>query len=490
MERRSFLTAAGAFALPTILRSHGAKAATSRVRRNASTMLATDEFFSDYAKAVAAMHQLPVDHPHSWRTQARIHIKYCKHGGAGFTHWHRWYLSYFEQICAKLINKDSFSLAYWDWEGSRSNIPSPLFDVANLNVESLNDESNFQSDSWGPVPVTTVGKRGLKNDEKMTSIPQYSRAFLKSTIDGIRSQSSFSIFTGLLEGSPHNTAHVASGSYRGANGHMGDGLSSLDPLFWLHHCNIDRIWAEWQASGNKTDDPKQSYADNFYRSDEKLDDKATSTAAIELKNFDYNYDTLTSAALAAVAKEFDIGELKQNRPNIFSNLKLTSPTTIAKAGGGGRASVNVETAINISVPGLLKVISDARTFQAPHGFGLPRRAVEPRRIIARIEGVRPAAVRNLVIGVFVNCPYLSPDTPSDDKHCAGIYSFFGSHGVHAGHNPEMDIYVDLTGSVRTLAGEGRIGGNALRVQLMTVAPGGDAPASTFIAFRSVTLLST
>jgi tyrosinase len=24
-------------------------------------------------------------------------------------------------------------------------------------------------------------------------------------------------------------------------------FSTFDPLFWLHHCNIDRIWAIWAA---------------------------------------------------------------------------------------------------------------------------------------------------------------------------------------------------------------------------------------------------
>jgi tyrosinase len=32
------------------------------------------------------------------------------------------------------------------------------------------------------------------------------------------------------------------------NGHIADvSFSTLDPLFWLHHCNIDRIFAIWSA---------------------------------------------------------------------------------------------------------------------------------------------------------------------------------------------------------------------------------------------------
>jgi tyrosinase len=28
------------------------------------------------------------------------------------------------------------------------------------------------------------------------------------------------------------------------------GLAALDPIFYLHHCNIDRMWAAWNANGN------------------------------------------------------------------------------------------------------------------------------------------------------------------------------------------------------------------------------------------------
>ena len=46
------------------------------------------------------------------------------------------------------------------------------------------------------------------------------------------------------------------------HGMIGDDLgmgqvpwAANDPIFWLHHCNIDRMWASWNASGkaNPTD---------------------------------------------------------------------------------------------------------------------------------------------------------------------------------------------------------------------------------------------
>ncbi|KIW29400.1 uncharacterized protein PV07_05217 [Cladophialophora immunda] len=46
----------------------------------------------------------------------------------------------------------------------------------------------------------------------------------------------------------HNAIHV----YTGGGGHMGDTeVAAFDPIFWLHHANIDRLYAIWQALWDK-----------------------------------------------------------------------------------------------------------------------------------------------------------------------------------------------------------------------------------------------
>ena len=55
---------------------------------------------------------------------------------------------------------------------------------------------------------------------------------------------------GTLEATPHNGVHNWMG------GNMATMLSPRDPLFYLHHSNCDRIWANWIALGNgNTADP-------------------------------------------------------------------------------------------------------------------------------------------------------------------------------------------------------------------------------------------
>src|SRR5262249_6722793 len=102
-SRRKFMleAAAGAPAAPFIVRKP-ASAAPPIVRPDVMDMPASDRFFSDYAKAVQRMHNLSTSDGRNWINQARIHADYCHHTELEFLHWHRHYLRFFEQICAKL----------------------------------------------------------------------------------------------------------------------------------------------------------------------------------------------------------------------------------------------------------------------------------------------------------------------------------------------------------------------------------------------------
>ncbi|HEY0462048.1 MAG TPA: tyrosinase family protein [Pyrinomonadaceae bacterium] len=43
---------------------------------------------------------------------------------------------------------------------------------------------------------------------------------------------------------------VHAGVHNSVGGQMGQSNSPADPLFRLHHSNIDRVWAQWQATPN------------------------------------------------------------------------------------------------------------------------------------------------------------------------------------------------------------------------------------------------
>jgi hypothetical protein len=55
-------------------------------------------------------------------------------------------------------------------------------------------------------------------------------------------QTTFTSFTSTLEGI-HDSVHVWVG---GTMGFIA--TAPADPIFWMHHCNIDRLWWTWQTS--------------------------------------------------------------------------------------------------------------------------------------------------------------------------------------------------------------------------------------------------
>ena len=460
VTRRGFVAAAGAGLAAPLLLTSPARAAGGRVRRDVTDLADTDPFFGKYADAVRAMHRLPESDGRSWRRQARIHADSCKHGGLQFLHWHRHYLAFFEGICGELIGDPGFALPYWNWTKKSGVIPAPFFDIDALNVETWNDPGVYSSRNW--PDIDTVGRRGLVKGQGLLDDPVRGGSFTIETIDAIKRMPSADLFRGRLESSPHNDGHVVAGATAsGKTGHIGDGLSPLDPIFWLHHCMVDRLWAEWQGAGNATPDPNESYAGQFV---DRLGAPAGATAggALTIAALGYTYDVLEDAAGPRPASGSLLSAIL---PDLEAAVRdRAAPVPLGAADGGGVAAPFVSTAIKVPLRGLPGVLASDRAFREVRASRVPTLAVEGRRILARFTGVKPpSGRRDIVVNVFVDCPYLSPTTGYVDPHYAGTFSFFGrgDHGTHG-----REILIDITAPVRTLAREDRIRGEQLTVQLM------------------------
>jgi tyrosinase len=91
----------------------------------------------------------------------------------------------------------------------------------------------------------------------------------------------------------HNNVHLWVG------GDMKMSSSQNDPVFFLHHCNVDRIWAAWQATHTEVSYvPDMSAPDTlrFHRIDDGLyslyEERVTPRDMIDYESR-YRYDSLT-----------------------------------------------------------------------------------------------------------------------------------------------------------------------------------------------------
>jgi len=456
--RRNFTRLTLASAVVVAAAGTQVQAQTLRVRRNVMEMPPTDPFFATYAKAVRAMHALPVTDGRHWINQARIHPDHCEHGSLGFLHWHRHYLCFFEKICAELSSDPSFSLPYWDWSKGLGEIPTPFYDVDELNVTFWKDAGKYNGASWGPV--NTQPRRGLT---KGTGVQKISPVFSPKAIERILSQSDPYIFAGSLEGNPHNSGHGIVGS---GGGHMGDGLSPLDPIFWLHHCNVDRIWADWQSFGNQTPDVEADYANNFV--EEKAGEKVASVKsanAMTTQGLGYTYDTVKGISPTSVNKGTFL--IERLDPKVLESIIVQDSPMIL--GSTNRAiTVRGGVPISIDVPltgfsGELKKDRLFRTKSNSSGFAF---ALETRRFVAKLSKVKPPeGVLDFLVNVYINCPYLSVSTPTTDIHYAGTFAFFVGP-EHRSH--EQTFYIDVTDPVRELLQRESLNLEQMKVQLLTL----------------------
>jgi tyrosinase len=450
-SRRKFMLATAATLAAPYIVGNRAIAATPIVRLDVMDMKSDDRFFSDYAKAVTGMHGLDSNDRRSWLAQAKIHADYCHHHELQFLHWHRPYIRFFEQICAKYSGNPDFALPYWNWSKNSGRLPAPFFDMPELNVEHWNDPGKYVGKAWGSI--NTIGRRGLDKTHGLLDSPG-GGAFTLSNINRIKQLPNIDLFRPGLETQPHDTGHVITGALKNPPmGHMYSGLSPLDPIFWLHHCMVDRIWAEWQQAGHATPDPKADYSGQFVDVDGKPA-QANSTIAMNIANLGYTYDVLKAIPAAALAA---------------AKVQPAALKTVASVTNNNASRANEETAIEVAIPSLQNKATDLRV-QAAAG------RAPSNQILAKLSDVTAPETTDIVVNVFVDCPYLSPATPYSDPHYAGTFSFFGAAKMEGMAGMGAATYVvDVTTAVR----ESGLALDKINLQFMPVpaVPGAESSAT-------------
>ncbi len=193
-----------------------------------------------YAKAFHTMQATPAGRK-IWEQLATTHQNFCPHGNWFFLPWHRVYLHHFERTIAEISGKADFALPYWDWDGvDRNRMPPATLEKTSLFWQK---RAPLAADDKGKLDPNNVGIPAMSRIMAANNFIAFGSGRAKD-IRGPASQ-------GLLEAMPHNSTHVWVG---GNTGDMASFMSPRDPIFWMHHANVDRIWTSWmriQQAANK-----------------------------------------------------------------------------------------------------------------------------------------------------------------------------------------------------------------------------------------------
>lgn len=163
-------------------------------------------------------------HPH------KFHSPDGDVGTQRFLPWHRVYLSVLEFWISSIPNYQKFFIPYWDWTRDRS-IPNWLENIKpSVNIPDT-ESIPPQPTSWNRVDVHRTP--GQRSGVSLPTTDDINRCLEKPT---------YTEFTTTLE-ALHADVHAWVG------GTMSDiATSPADPLFWLHHANVDRIYTLWQKT--------------------------------------------------------------------------------------------------------------------------------------------------------------------------------------------------------------------------------------------------
>jgi tyrosinase len=231
---------------------------------------------------------------------------------------------------------------------------------------------------------------------------------------------------------------------------------------------VDRVWAEWQKS-HQTPDPGQTYSSDFVDKDGRPV-SVNSASAQSIDDLGYTYDVLQPTPLGTTRVGTTGNLLNTIAPDLRRALdQPPEPVTLGSVATNNVAFPFIATAILVSTPNITNALATERAFRR---FSLGRETigVETARTIAQLSDVQLASgsSNDLIVNVFVNCPYLSPTTGYVDPHYAGTFSLFGADHVGHGGAGGKDFVIDITEPVRHLATEGRINKEELTIQLMPV----------------------
>jgi tyrosinase len=438
--RREFLTTTGSgiaasLLLPTLKRGRNQPGPPAgRTRKNVMNAAAKGDLAS-LSKGVAELRKLattkPSD-PRGWILQAFIHgdcnqFTKCQHGNWFFAPWHRSFLYYFEQLIQHFSENADFALPYWDWSRTHG-VPPSFYGTGNPLNDTLSISSSC-SDAPSPGRGRTVNDQFSQGDLNTFVGP--------TAINTMQQNPDFATYggsdsgAGRLEVTPHNFIHRWVGGSKGSN--MVQFFSPLDPIFWLHHCNLDRLYSNWLARPlhnppSDQDWQQTSFNDFFDKDGNPVGSEFTCGATVDSTVMGYTYDETADVPT----------HLTNALQPPASPPQVLGSVTASKAS----AQTGVLTFVSDAAPG-----PELRISMNATALGASEYVVR-----LRIEGVKTPPRQNTAVHVFLG-RNITVNTPTSAPGYVGTFTFFdGSNPAASGHQ-HRNILLNASDALQRLYGD-------------------------------------
>jgi tyrosinase len=368
-----------------------------------------DEIYGNPAANTPAAH---------WKAAALETWGTCPHGSPWFVAWHRWYVLYFEKICRHLSGASDFTLPYWNYasdQGPSLQLPAafqnPTTDPQGRVINPLYEDlrglgfANPAGSGDQNVPMNQGGFMPFSQTDYGPALAGTNLFPSDDTYAAPPDPAYFAFgFAGRVECQPHDNVHVNVG------GIMQNVPSAAgDPIFFVHHCQIDRLWAAWEAAPGSvfnwgttaTDPSKATWEDRKFTFVDEAGKLVTVTTAKQLntKDLGYQYDNLPPRPpVAAVAAA-------RVAPAPRVQLAASQAQGVTVGSGGARVTLQPAPAPAAPAPGA-----------APRAVGAGEQTLV-------LSGVKLLARPPAPLYVFLNLPQGAPAT-LESPYLVGMLNFF------------------------------------------------------------------
>ena len=345
----------------------------------------------------------------------------CEHGTNQFLTWHRMYLWYFERVLRDAAGDPSLRLPYWDYE-TNAGLPAAYRDATYLNEHG----------QTVPNPLrVNVRQPGLNNGSSSLSSGVTSTA-------GAMARTSLSTFSSTLEDTPHGAVHCAMVTGGCPNGLMGSvPVAALDPIFYAHHTNIDRLYECWlhvNESARLPNNPTQ--LDTLFTFVDADGSTPQRRVGDMLTTSQLGYTYAEGGGCPAAPRP----EALVQTATVTDNAAMApAPEQVLAATGPTRLDPSLTTVpLALSVPGR-------------QALELQQRASSPSRTYVVIDGLQYDGAPGGLYNVFLQ-------GAGGRREQIGVINFFslapsgsGDHAGHGGHlRTRRDFRFDVTETVKQL----------------------------------------